>query len=364
MKLLGTLDRYVLRQWLGTFLLSAIGIPLVAVLINLSERFGPLTRKGVPVPDILLGELYFLPYQMTTLLPAAVLFATVFTLNGMGRYSELTAVKAGGVSFWRLILPMILLATLAVPANFALQEAAATSSSRQKELHQERLNSSSALGRYNFAFISTSGWTYAIHELQRKEGVMLGVLLTPPQAAPGKPEGWIISADSARWSKRRQLWVLHQGAMYQVGDSGQRVETVRFTSLRLKTMRETPTMLLDEGKKGEEMRIGEFRDYLDLLERSGTKPGMLAVDYRLKFALPFACLIVALFGAPLAVTNPRAGAALGLAIALGTTLVYLTGTQIMKAIGGKDYVDPTVAAWAMNGVFLVLALGLLRKVRS
>ncbi|MBP6444793.1 MAG: LptF/LptG family permease, partial [Gemmatimonadales bacterium] len=178
------------------------------------------------------------------------------------------------------------------------------------------------------------------------------------------PEGWIISADSARWSKRRQLWVLHQGAMYQVGDSGQRVETVRFTSLRLKTMRETPTMLLDEGKKGEEMRIGEFRDYLDLLERSGTKPGMLAVDYRLKFALPFACLIVALFGAPLAVTNPRAGAALGLAIALGTTLVYLTGTQIMKAIGGKDYVDPTVAAWAMNGVFLVLALGLLRKVRS
>ena len=60
----------------------------------------------------------------------------------------------------------------------------------------------------------------------------------------------------------------------------------------------------------------------------------------------------------------RAGAALGLAIALGTTLVYLTGTQIMKAIGGKDYVDPTVAAWAMNGVFLVLALGLLRKVRS
>ena len=143
----GTLDRYVLRQWIGTFILSAIGIPVVAVLIHLSEQFGPLTKKGVPIPDILLGELFFLPYQMTLLLPAAVLFATVFTLNAMGRYSELTAVKAGGVSFWRLILPMVALAVLTVPANFVLQEVAATSSARQKDLHRVRSSSISAIGR-------------------------------------------------------------------------------------------------------------------------------------------------------------------------------------------------------------------------
>ena len=363
MKLLGTLDRYVLRQWLGTFLLSAIGIPVVAVLIHLSELFGKLTKKGVPLPDILLGELFFLPYQMTLLLPAAVLFATVFTLNALGRNSELTAVKAGGISFWRLILPMVALAVIAVPTNFALQEVAATSSSRQKELHRDRLSVSSSLDRFNFAFMAPTGWTYAIRELHRNPGYMRTLLLTPPPGSAGRV-GWTITADSATWSARSRRWRLYSGAMFQVADSGSELATVRFQTLQLAAIGETPSMLLDEGKKGEEMRIGEFRAYLDRLERSGTKPGMLAVDYRLKFALPVACLIVALFGAPLAVTSPRAGAAFGLAVALGSTLVYLTGTQIMKAIGGKGYLDPTVAAWAMNALFLMVAVVLLRRVRS
>ena len=73
---------------------------------------------------------------------------------------------------------------------------------------------------------------------------------------------------------------------------------------------------------------------------------------------------VALFGAPLAITSARAGAALGLAIAMGTTLVYLTGIQIMKAIGGKDLISHDVAAWSMNGVFLVLAVVLLVRVKT
>jgi lipopolysaccharide export system permease protein len=365
MRLGGTLDRYVLRQWFGTFLLSAIGIPVVATLIHLSEQFGPLSRKGVPVRDILLGEVFFLPYQMTLLLPAAVLFATVFTLNAMGRHSELTAVKAGGVSFWRLILPMVVLAVITVPANFVLQEVAATSSARQKDLHRVRASSIAAIGRWNFAFSAPTGWTYAINELQRSPGLMRNVLLTPPRdtSASAIP-AWTIAADSATWSDSTRQWKLFNGAMYQIGDSINEVPTIRFASLRFSLLRESPTMLLDEGLKAEEMRIGQFRAYLDRLERSGTKPGMLAVDYRLKFALPVACLVVALFGAPLAVTNPRAGAAFGLAIALGTTLVYLTGTQIMKAVGGKGYLDPTLAAWSMNALFVVLALILLRRVRS
>ena len=88
------------------------------------------------------------------------------------------------------------------------------------------------------------------------------------------------------------------------------------------------------------------------------------MELPLKFAVPVACLVIALFGAPLAITNARAGAAIGLAIALGTTLAYLTGTQIMKAIGGKEILAPIVAAWSMNVVFLLIAIVLLARVRS
>jgi lipopolysaccharide export system permease protein len=134
--------------------------------------------------------------------------------------------------------------------------------------------------------------------------------------------------------------------------------------MRHRAFTDPPSTMMDEGLKADEMTYPQLKKYLATLKLSGNEPGMLAVDLPLKFAVPLACLVVAMFGAPLAVTNPRAGAALGLAIALGTTLVYLTGIQIMKAVGGKELVAPWFAAWSMNIFFFIVAVILLRRVRS
>lgn len=408
MKVLGALDRFVLKQWMGTFLLAAIGIPAVSTLIHLAERFGPLSKKNVSTTDILLGELLYFPGQMTLLFPAAVLFATVFTLNAMGRHSELTAVKASGVSFYRLIAPMMVMAMIAVPANFALQEVSAASIAEQRVLHKERRTGRDANPRYQFAYQTADGWTYAFRELEPR-GYAAAVLLESP--GDGRTT-WTISADSARWTRAHGQWQLFNGASHllvepepvdsatvtdttssaralaargetrrdtasqkrmaarlgqdtsAIDRAAAEVTTFRFARMRSKVFREAPSVLADDGKKAEEMSIGELRAHLDRLQRSGSRPGQLLVDLPLKYAVPLACFIIALFGAPLAVTNPRAGAALGLAMALGTTLVYLTGTQIMKALGGKEIIAPELAAWSMNGVFLLLAVVLMSRVRS
>lgn len=368
MKALGTLDRYVLKQWMATFLISALGIPAVATLIHLSDRLRVLTGRNVPTRDILLGELYYYPYQLSILLPAGILFATVFTLNGMGRRSELTAAKAGGISFLRLITPILILATLAMPLNFALQELAATSSTQQRVLHRDRPKASSQM-RANATFHSFSGWTYgatdARKELEIKgerfAGRIYGVMIDSPDDQVPRTT---LVADSALWSPTRQSWTLHNGFSTALADSSGRPGIIRFRSMEVPALNDPPSSLVDERKTAEEMRYDEFARYLDQLRRSATVPGQLKVDFYLKLALPVACLIVALFGAPLAVTNPRAGAALGLAMALGTTLVYLTGIQIMKAVGGKELISAPLAAWSMNLVFGLLALILLRRVRS
>ena len=361
MKLLGTLDRYVLRQWLATFTLAALGIPAISVLINTADRFGRLTDRNITIPNILLGQLFLFPWQMAQYLPAAVLFATVFTINGMGRHSELTATKAGGISFYRLIAPMMLLATLMVPVTYALQEAAAVSTTRQRELQGDRVSDKNML-RYQFGYASPSHWTWAITEMTRApDRLTRGILAEGPLSATRTR--WTIAADSALWMKGSHLWRFFSGVSV-FGDSAGGTSTFRFATLRHRELSETPSQLMDEGKKAEEMTMGEFREYLAELSRSGKPPGALAVDLYLKFAVPFACIVIALFGAPLSLTAPRAGAALGLAFALGTTLIYLTGTQIMKALGGKEIIAPELAAWSMNGLFLLVALVLLVRVRT
>lgn len=356
----GVLDRYVLKQWLGTFFLSAIGVPLVAVVIDLSERFGKLSDAGVPLSHIFLGQLYMFPSKMSILIPAAVLFATVFTLNAMGRHSELTAVQGAGVSFYRLIAPMLILATLAVPLDFGLQELAAFSTTRQKELHQLKSSAMNAF-RTDFAYASPSGWTWAMKELRQSPGQAYGVMGEGARDSNGRR--WTVWADSAVWSPAAGRWQFRHGTTYLVSDSAA-LQTLRFRTMRLTAMTETPRDLMTATKGADEMSTAELRGYLDRLAASGARGGSLRVELPLKYAVPVACLIVALFGAPLSITNPRAGAAVGLAIALGTTLAYLTGLQIMKAVGGKELIDPMVAAWSMNAVFLVIGGVLLARVKS
>ena len=84
----------------------------------------------------------------------------------------------------------------------------------------------------------------------------------------------------------------------------------------------------------------------------------------MKLALPAACLIIALFGAPLAVSAPRAGPAIGIAISLGTTIVYLLLINLSMAIGSSGVMHPAVAAWLPNAMFLALGGWLLVRVRT
>lgn len=360
---LGVLDRYVLKQWLSTFILSAIGVPTVAVVIDLAERFSKLAvTRQIPLSDIFLGQLYLFPSKISTLIPAAVLFATVFTLNTMGRHSELTAVQGGGVSFYRLIAPMMFLAALAVPLDYQVQELAGVTTSRQRELHKDKNSSATAYAR-GFAFASETGWTWAFKEMNQKEGQGTGIGIVGEGVRTKDGERWTLAADSAIYNPKSHTWALHRGASYFGTDSAT-IATFRFDGMRVKEFTETPGELMTERKAAEEMTRAELSKYLDQVKKSGGTAGALKVELPLKFAVPVACLVVALFGAPLAITNARAGAAIGLAIALGTTLTYLTGTQIMKSVGGKDILSPELAAWSMNIVFLTIAVVLLARVKS
>jgi lipopolysaccharide export system permease protein len=109
------------------------------------------------------------------------------------------------------------------------------------------------------------------------------------------------------------------------------------------------------------MRYGELRRYIDALARSGSNAKKLQVELALKIAIPFICLLIGLFGAPLAITNPKSGAAWGVAASLATTFIVLLMFQLAKAVGAGGVLPPTLAAWVPNIFIAVATVYLLRK---
>ena len=354
-----TLDRYVLRQWAMVFLVVMFGFPLLVIVIDLTDKLDRYLARGLTKSHVALAYVYGMPDTMFLVLPAAVLFATVFTVGSMGRHSELTAAKASGLSFHRLVLPIFLAAVAACVAGVGLSELVPIGAARKAELLGEKAIRTGS--RTNFVYRADGGWVYAIRNLQIATRDMNDLILERVGTGPEYPT-IVVTARRARYG-RVAGWTLQDGRVrYLLGPGIER--TFEFRTLRTRIMRETPEGLLAEPKAPEEMRYAELGRYIDALARSGSDTRKLAVDRALKLAIPFTCIIIALFGAPLAITNPRSGAAWGVAVSLATTFLFLLLMQLSRAVGGGGLLPPTVAAWLPNVLAGVGAVWLLRKAQT
>lgn len=355
------LDRYVLYSWIRIFVLTALGFPIVSILINLTDTLNRLLDRGLSMREIAISYVYSIPENAFLVMPAAVLFATVFTVGAMGRHSELTAAKAGGQSFHRLMRPIFIASTCAAVLAFIVGELAPGATAKQMEL-QKAKQSRPTRTRFNFVYRGDAGWVYTVRSLDVATRQLKQLMLERQGTGLSYP-GLVLTADSASYDDARQVWRLRGGASRIIAGPA-RQATFNFRSMRLKALHQSPADLLAESKAPDEMRYEELGRYIDALTRSGNDANKLIVEQALKLALPAACIIIALFGAPLAVTTPRAGAAVGVAISLGTTVMYLLFIQITKAIGAGGVINPTLAAWIPNVVFLFAALVLLARVRT
>jgi lipopolysaccharide export system permease protein len=355
------LDRYVLGSWLRLFVLASLGLPLVAIFFNLTDMLSKLLDRGLTMREITISYAFAIPEYAFLVMPAAVLFATVFTVVSMSRHSELTAAKAGGQSFHRLMRPLFIASGLAAVLNFGVGELAPWATARQLEI-QKAKQARPTRARFNFVYSGDAGWVYTVRSLDVANRQLKQVMFERQGTGLDYP-GLVLTADSATYDESLKSWRLREGASRVIAGPG-RQATFTFRSMRLRALRQSPADLLAESKGPDEMRFAELGRYIDALERSGNDANKLIVEQALKLALPVTCLIIALFGAPLAVTTPRTGAAVGVALSLGTALVFLLLTQLTKAIGSGGVINPLVAAWFPNVMFLFAGLVLLARVRT
>src|SRR6266566_2000658 len=103
---LRTLDRYAAGEWLRVFLITLLGFPVLVLVIDLTDKLDQYLGRGIKPAAVALSYVFYFPELMFLILPVAVLFATVFTVGALDRHSELTAAKASGISFHRLVRPL------------------------------------------------------------------------------------------------------------------------------------------------------------------------------------------------------------------------------------------------------------------
>jgi lipopolysaccharide export system permease protein len=360
MRILRPLDRYVFSEFAKIFMATALGFPILLVVIDLTDNLDKYLNRKLPQAQIALSYLYFLPDSMFMVLPAAVLFATVFSIGGLTRHSEITAAKASGISFHRLIAPIFLGAVAAAGAALFLGEIVPITNSRRSELLEERKFKPGA-DRFNFAYAAEQGRVYKIASLSSERSALDGLEIERKGSGPDYPS-YLLTAETGSWHDERG-WKLGRGTMH-VMPTGETDIVFAFDSLRDSGLRERPVELLANPKAPQEMGFRDLSRFIAAMERSGGEVNELKVERMLKIAIPVTCIIIALFGAPLATSTQRGGAAYGIGVSLGTTVIFLMLIQLTKAVGGKGIVTPELAAWIPNIAFGLVGLVMMARVKT
>ncbi len=358
-RLITPLDRYVAGEFLRIFAVTTMGFPVLVFIIDLVDNLRKFTERKLAFKAVALSYWYWIPDTLFMVLPAAVLFATVFSIGNFTRYSEITAAKASGISFYRFIAPIVLMATGAMALGILFSELAPPSNTKRLKLLAASEGGRDN-ARYNFAFASELGRVYRIYLLDVDKHTVDNV--EAEERASTKRTGLLIAAKNGAWTPTRG-WVLRSGVMHYVpSDSTDFAFT--FDSIADRQMKETPMDLRASSREPSEMNFRELTRFIRTLERSGADVNLLKVERMLKIALPVTCIIIALFGAPMATSSQRGGAAFGIAISLATTVLMLVLIQLTKAIGAKGILPPEAAAWMPNALVGLLSLVLLARVRT
>ncbi len=361
MRLLKPLDRYVLAEWVKIFSGTALGFPLLVIIIDLTEKLDKYLNRDLSPRDIALAYLYGVPDTMFLVMPAAVLFATVFSVGAFTRHSEITAAKASGISFYRFILPMAFGALLATGAGLTIGAVSPYTNARRVELLKERQFSNRS-SRFNFTYAAEGGRVYTVAGADVDQRALDQVVVERKGKDAAYPT-YFVTARSGKYDARRKQWTLSSGVMHILPTDSLDI-SIAFDSLRDRRMTEEPRALMASSKVPDEMTYEELGTFISALERSGSDVGALKVGRMLKIAIPVTCVIIMLFGAPLATSTQRGGTAFGVGISLGTTVIFLMLVQLTQAIGSKGLVPPNLAAWLPGIVFGAVGIGLLARVRT
>ena len=372
------LDRYLLRELLVPMGFCLSGFLLLWITSDLFVQLGEFQRKGLLPRDIAEYYLIVLPEFLVLVLPIALLLALLYTLTNHARHHEITAIRAAGVSLWRLALPYFGVGLFASLALFAANEFwVPRSYDRAKAVLSRRLPADPRLPGPNeyqkLCFENTrDGRRWVIGVYNARTGDMVNVGIYPVERDSSKP--WELAAARAR--RVDGVWTFYDvRVLKQPADPNlPPVPTLLTNVLAVPEFSETldeinseikirDNMSLRAAKKAD-VPIQDLLNYVKLHPKL-TPSDRAWLDTKLagRLAAPWTCLVVVLIALPFGAAGGRRNVFVGVASSIIICFIYFVLQQLGLALGTSGKLPPWLAAWFPNLSFGLVGLLLTARIR-
>lgn len=357
------LDRYLIRRFVFIFSLVALALLFIFIIVTIFERLDNIYEHNKPFLMLLQYIGYRLPEFLMYILPLATLTTTLLTLGLFEKTNEAIAVKASGISLYRLISPLILLALIVCGLSFYLQEYVSPYANRRAEEIWNKINDAPPR---TISFLDRR-WVLS----QDGRTIYHFSYFDPIAAVFYKLH--LFKIDTESWQLREigraekaslinQELVLLNGWQRLFKSEGQSA-FFEFKEMVLRT-NEGADYFTREWKEPAWMNWRELRKYIQEIEKMGFETHRLKVDLQSKISFPLVSLIMVLLGIPFAFTMGRRGVLVGVGLSIVLAILYWSLIGFMKNLGYVHMLPPFLAIWGPTFLFGSLALFLIARIRT
>ena len=368
------LDRYIFREWLKVFAMTLAAMTGFLLIGRVFSVLPDFMKWDAPL-DLTLA--YFslqIPAYLPVVIPVALLISVLFILGFFHRNQEITAMRAAGLSIFRITrslwfagaaLSVLLLALNASLVPRSIEKAQQVSETAEFDYlvrEARRQGKGDIIPKTSPLFYTNNSAhrIWSINQFSGYTGRGFGIQIHQNDENGVPLKAWLARYGEYDFEQKR--WTLEDGR-HLVFKDGRLREEPRFLKLILPQLPENPRLMLAMGKKPHHLSIYEIKGVLDQVGADASRrTAAYSVQYHYVLASPFCCLIVIGLAVPFAVSGIRVNPMVGVSKSLVLFAVYYLLSNVCTLLGAQQNLPPMLAAWLPNLLMLGFAAWFCRKV--
>jgi LPS export ABC transporter permease LptG/LPS export ABC transporter permease LptF len=351
------LDEYVLREFLKMFLTVLASFVLLMLVFTFFELIGDILRNHTPLSTVGAYLLNLTPSMLYQITPLSVLISVLVTFSLLQRSSELTAMKATGISIYRLVVPVLVIAAMLALALFAFDQYYLPQANRKQEALRNIIKGRPPQTTLN----PDQKWIFGQQRPGEPGRIFYYQFFDPDEESFANlslfefdPTTFALTkrifAARVLWDEDTHAWTFENG--WAVTMQGATVTGFReFKTAVFPEVQEQPGYFTKEKQQSQEMNFGQLRRYIADLQQSGFDTMRLRVQLWDKLAYPLVTIVMAVLAIPFALSMGRRGSLTGVATAIGIALGYWAVASIFNGLGYVNYLPSAIAAWSPDILF-------------
>jgi LPS export ABC transporter permease LptF/LPS export ABC transporter permease LptG len=358
------LDDYVLKdffQYLGLIVASFLVLLLV---FTLFELLGDILKHHVSPLVVGAYLLNVVPYFLYNTLNMCVLLTVVVTFGILQRNNEVIAMKATGISIYRMVVPVLVMAAFLAAGLFVFDQVYLPHANKRQDALRNEIKGKPAQTYLRpdrqWIFGQNSDiYYYQFFDSDKDRFANISVFQFDPVTFEVTKR---IYAARAHWEPDLKRWIFQQG--WERSLRGAAIEGFQeFEVTTFPQFNEPPAYFKKEFvQSSDEMSYAELERYIMDLQQSGFDVVRLRVRLHKKLAYPLITLVMALLAVPFSLSTGRRSTLTGAAGAVGIAAAYILMAGTFESLGNLSQLPAPLAAWSPDIIFALVGGYLMLKV--